>query len=205
MEVLGITSGEAIRWIAERFDIPRIPKGKHLKEPHRKVFQHGLEGPLELLVQSGIWPRLSPATRSVAVVLLCLADIQPPDRQSWRIPISYRALMRYSGLGSFGSVSKAIRELESFGWLTVKRCKRDDQLPLRHANDYILTPFSDPVREFANAVFQDYRVAIDAEKELRQQQRADRAKEYRERPRIQSASHSKPENETERNGGITKY
>jgi hypothetical protein len=74
MAVHGLTNpGDAAHWIAERFEVPDLPAGKHLITPVRGIFQVGFEGPIELLVRSSIWTRLSAPARSIIPVLLELA------------------------------------------------------------------------------------------------------------------------------------
>src|SRR5260370_6405980 len=54
--VLGLkTAGEAARWIAERFPVPELPRGKHLVQPERRIFQVGFESELGILIRSGLW------------------------------------------------------------------------------------------------------------------------------------------------------
>ena len=174
IDVLGLNPGQAIRWIAQRFDVPRIPKGKHLRNPKRVIGPVGHEDPLELLVRSGLWALLCPASRNIAAVLISLADRQQHDRETWRIQISYQALLRFSGLGSFSSISKAVHELQDIGWLKLQQMKRIGELPIRESNCYLLTPFSDEVREWANSVADDFRTEMEAERAVRQQKRHDR-------------------------------
>lgn len=155
IDVLELSCAQAILWIAERFEVPTIATGKHLKDESRSVARYGFEDPLELLVHSGLWAELSPPAQRVAVVMINLADKQQ-GREVWRLPISYRALRRYSRIGSDQSISRAVQELQVIGWLYVEnRNVRASAGPWRETNCYVLTPFSDSVRELANAIARD--------------------------------------------------
>ncbi|MGI8745755.1 MAG: hypothetical protein ACR2NN_24905 [Bryobacteraceae bacterium] len=71
MDVLGQSSvADSALWIAERFCVPTIPKRRHITEDMRPVWTVGLEGPLGVLIRSGLWTRLSEATQSIAPFLV---------------------------------------------------------------------------------------------------------------------------------------
>ena len=100
MSVLGMTNpGEAARWIAERFDVPELPRGRHLVEPTRRIFQFGRESEIGLLVHSSLWAHLSPTARAIVPVMLEFGE-QVSGSESRTLQISYRALVRYSGVKS---------------------------------------------------------------------------------------------------------
>jgi hypothetical protein len=166
---LGVDVAEAARWIAGHFDVPQIPKRRHL-EPDRPLrwCDVGHEEPIELLVKSGVWAGLSPQAQRVAPVLLCLAAKE--DRDTFRIQISDRALMRYSGVKSFSSVGKAKRQLEEIEWL---ECLPSDGPggAMRPVSAYRLTPYSDGLMELANVIAAQNREEIAAERQMRKQQR----------------------------------
>jgi predicted transcriptional regulator len=168
-DCLGVDVAEAARWIDGHFDVPHIPKRRHL-EPDRPLrwCDVGHEQPIELLVKSGVWAGLSPQAQRVAPVLLCLAAKE--DRDTFRIQISDRALMRYSGVKSFSSVGKAKRQLEEIEWL---ECLPSDGPggAMRPVTTYRLTPYSDGLTELANAMAKQNRQEIAAEREMRKQQR----------------------------------
>jgi len=164
MDVLQIGLPDATSWIAANFQVPQIPKGKHLREPHRHIFPVGCESPMELLVRSGLWARLAPPTQRLVPVLLGLAEPGAGDRLTLRI--SYRALMRYSGIRSFNSVSSSLEELRELGWLQAVPQARSNPL-VRDAATYVLTPSSDAIVELANATAAETRLEIELERELR--------------------------------------
>jgi hypothetical protein len=179
MDHRGVSVTEAIRWLDGRFEIPRIPKGKHLSEPDRPRFQVGHEAPMELLVRSGVWARLSPSAQRIFPVLLSLAElVEPRERRRYRVTISYRALMRYSGVRSYNSVSAAVREFREW-WLLKSLPVCGTSAPIRPASAYLITPYSDEFQELANAVAREHRAACEAEREFRRQARAERVKQVR--------------------------
>jgi hypothetical protein len=79
--------------------------------------------------------------------------------------------MRYSGVKSFSSVGKAKRQLEEVEWL---ECLPNDSKAgevLRPVCIYRLTPYSDGLMELANAMADQNRQEIAAEREMRKQKR----------------------------------
>jgi hypothetical protein len=160
----------AASWLEQNFEIRSMPKRRHL-EPNQPLrwCQVGHEQPIELLVKSGIWPALSPQAQRIAPALLSLATKE--ERDTFRVRISNRGIMRYSGVRSFSSVSKGIRQLEEIEWL---ECLPSDALAgsvLRSVSTYRLTPYSDGLMELAQAMAAQSRKEIEAERELRKQQR----------------------------------
>jgi hypothetical protein len=173
MDVLGMDSPSAAgAWIVEHFEVPFLPKGKHLKEASRPSRGRvGFEGYVGLLVQSGLWGRLSFPARSLIPTLLEFAQ-KDESKPTYRVEISYRAISRYSGVKSHNAVVKALRELKQIHWL------RWEQSPsptvLRATNVYILTPESDELRELANAMARQTKDEVNTERELRLRQRSER-------------------------------
>jgi hypothetical protein len=174
MDVLGVDAGGAARWIEANFDVPRIPKGKHLRSTAPICpYMVGHEQPIELLIRSGIWADLSKQTQRIIPVLLALAERQ--EQNKFSVQISYRAIMRYSGVRSENSVRKALTELEQIGWLkSASRAENAGRGIMRDVGAYLLTPYSDQVLELANAVAAEMRTEIERECELRRQKRAAR-------------------------------
>ena len=168
--------GAAARWIAERFPVPELPPGKHLVEPDRPIFIYGSESEIGLLVHSGLWARLSPAARALIPVLLEFAD-RRDGQQGYVISISYRAIVRYSGIQSPNAIAAALRELEQIAWLVRSTGQREPGSgPVRTASTYQLTPRSDELVQLANAHFKEMRDEIAIEKALRAEARARRKK-----------------------------
>lgn len=173
-DVLDFSSpSQAGLWIAKHFTVPTIPKGKHLKEPTRRIVRVGFEGDIGLLVQSGIWGMLSDPSTRVVAVLRHFAH-QNEGQPTYRVTMSFRAISRHSGIKSHSAIAKAIRELTEIGWLT--RENKRSASPIRPVNTYVLTPDSDALRERANSLARQRKDEIEAERELRRQERMERLK-----------------------------
>ncbi len=185
MSVQGVDAAEAALWISAHFTVPQMPKGKHLnREGNRRIVQYGTEEPLELLVLSGVWAKLNPQTQRLLPVLVSLAK-KRNAHPVYDIEVSYMGLQRYAGIGSPSSVSKALQEAQAIGWLV--KPEDGNHGPGQPAASYILTPFSDEVRELANAVAAEHRQEIEAQKELRRakrNQRISRWQEHAERGKV---------------------
>ncbi len=117
---------EAIRWIAQRFEVPSIPKGKQLVKPKGHVARYGYERAIELLLRSGLWAKMSRPAQLLAVTFVGL-KVEGQRDESWELEISYRGLAQYSGSA------------------------QDQQEPRAGPRDGDLhsDPFSDAVRELA--------------------------------------------------------
>jgi len=173
MNVLDLNGpADAALWIAERFDVPFIPKGKHLKQPSRPPVRAGFEGDIGILVLSGLWAEFSAPTRCIVPALLSLADWETGKRTAV-ITISYEGISRYSGVASPNAIAKAIRELEEIGWLARKQGRRASN-SLRAVNTYVLTPQADSVVELAGARWKQTREAVEGEREIRKRRRTER-------------------------------
>jgi len=175
MQVLGLKSvGKAALWIAERFDVPIVPAGKHLVQPERRICAVGFESYLGLLIRSGLWVLLSAAAKSLVPVLLEMAEPNP-GTQTLSLTISYLGLARYSGTTSPKAISKALGELQEIGWLKKKTGARaPGSGPVRTASTYLLTPRSNEIVELAHANFAQTRDEIENERTLRAEERAQR-------------------------------
>ena len=171
MDVQSTTVAGAVRWLQEHFELKYIPKGQHLKDKHAiRQYEVGHEKPIELLIKSGIWATLAPATQRIAQVLLCFA--KPGERpDTFEVQLSYRAIQRYSGVRSFTTISDAIHQLADLEWLKKLPQANIGTNVVRKVNTYVLTPYSDTLMETANSMAGTNRLAIEQERELRTQQR----------------------------------
>ncbi len=187
VDVRGCSLAVAIRWIAQRFEVPLIPKGKHLLRPKGHVARYGYERPIELLLRSGLWAKMSRPAQLLAVVFVEL-KVESQRDDSWELEISYRGLAQYSGLKSDASLSKGLKDLEGIGWLQRQRRRTGrSRGPVRETATYIVTPYSDSVRELAHATAADLRAAIDEERQMRAAKRAQRTRAWRQAKRRGSA------------------
>jgi len=167
MCVLGCELPAAISWITERYSVPTLPKGAHVKkrEEWSPRFRAGDVGTVvETLVRSGLWSTLSLAERSILPALSTFVD-----RDTGFVAISYRGLMQFSGVGSSATIASALRHFEQMGFLQVVRER--SMGPLRRVNQYTFT-FDDPeFQAMVAQVFQRQRAEIELERELRAEER----------------------------------
>jgi hypothetical protein len=180
MDVLDFDSpARAGVWIAKHFQVPTIPKKKHLTDSPRRIMRAGFEGERGLLIQSGLWSRLGLPAKAIAPVLRHFAE-REEGKVTFRVEISYRAISRYSGVRSHNAIAKAIRELSEIHWLVQVPTPREGAV--QGVSVYLLTPQSDALHELANALAQQMKDEISAERELRQQQRVERSKSLKTIP-----------------------
>jgi hypothetical protein len=109
MSVRKVELRAAVRWIAACHPIPNIPKGKHLESKQRwpERYRVGVGASrLDYLVRMGLWASLSPAQRSIVQVLDTFSEGDS-------VTISYRGLMRYSGIRSQSTISSAIKRFQN--------------------------------------------------------------------------------------------
>lgn len=173
MDVREMSAADSALWIAERFEVPKIPAGKRIQEPARLRKRLGYGQGLELLIASGLWGTLSEPSRSVAPVLLELSEKEETTDQHSSIRISYVALSRYSGIKSPNAVRKALSELEEIGFIILPE-SGFGRSPQRRASLYLITPNSETLVELAHAFANQMRVEITAEREIRKRLRQDR-------------------------------
>jgi hypothetical protein len=121
---------------------------------------------------------MSEAAKNVAVVLAELAE-KDDGRPIYEVRLSYRGLLRYSGMKSHSAVRKGLLELSELRWLTTLTNDQRSH-PMRAVPTYRITPEADAFLELANAVAQTHLREIEAEKQLRALQREKRCAERRE-------------------------
>lgn len=161
---------EAVEWITARFPVPLLPKGSHI--PRRDAwfprYRSGVdENVLTLMVRSGLWNQLSHAERSILPVIVTYTD-----RDTGIAEISFRGLMRFSGVGSQVTIAAAIKTFERMRLLKVAR--RRGELLFRGVNQYQLTPEDPEFFSLVQRVFAQQGEEIQLEKELRAQQKRKR-------------------------------
>jgi hypothetical protein len=172
---MGVGIGEAVRWIAERFKVPDIkrgrPLGHHAKPP--SPYRIGVRGSeLEVLVRSGMFGELTAPARTVLVVL---HEFRDPDSGITRM--SYRAIMRYAGVAGRTSVSRALKELARFHAIEVHQGARLGIT--RECSAYRVTLDAPKFLEVCNQTYRIARAEIAEEREYRTQLRT--AREQRSR------------------------
>lgn len=119
---LGVSFGDAVRWIAERFTVPSIKVGRPLgqREPQPATYRAGVQGSeFEVLVRSGTFGQLTAEARSILVTLAIFRD-----SDSGLTKMSYAAIARYAGIGSRTSVSKSLKQLARLHAIEIHRGAR---------------------------------------------------------------------------------
>ena len=172
MMVLDCDFPAAVSWMCERFQIPAARPGKHIG--HRNgwhPYRAGTNGSLfEWLVRSGLWAELTPTQRSVLPALHAFTDAETGLAE-----VSYRGLMRYSGVGSPTSVAAAIKHFRRIHLLQVEPQIGSDGF--RACNRYRFT-FNDPAfLGLLNEIYRDHSEAVQLERSFRAEERKRRRRE----------------------------
>ena len=158
---------DAVSWITARFPVPSIPKGSHIKKReawYPRIHSGDTQNVVEMLVRSGLWSDLTHAERSVLPALMTFTD-----HDTGLVPISFRGLMRYSGVGSSATIAAALRHFEQMGFLRVDRTRTVG--PCRGVNKYRFTFDNPNFQAMVSQVFQRQRAEIELEKKLRAEER----------------------------------
>jgi hypothetical protein len=175
MGVLDYDLGSAVLWIADRFRVPNVkvgrPTGNTLASP--VPYRVGVRGSdWEVIVRSGAWGAMTPAERSILVVLDYFKDCETGLTR-----MSYRAIMRYSGVAKLGNVSSAIKELRRIHALQSVpglRCGL-----VRECSTYRVTLTDPKFLEICNETYTSARKEIAQEREYRASQKAKRQRDTR--------------------------
>ena len=183
MKVLDISFADAVNWIAQRFAVPEAKRGRPIgSHPQPNPYRVGVSGSdFEVLVRSGTFGQFSPAERSILSTLLGIKDAETGITR-----LSYRAIMRYAGVGSRANVSNALKFLQKVHAVQISRGSRIGVI--RECNTYRVTLEDPKFLEHCNAVYRATREEIDRERNYRRELRAARAK---------AASRSNPKNRKE--------
>jgi hypothetical protein len=174
MGVLAISFGEAVIWIAQRFAVPDIKRGRPIgSQSQANPYRVGVSGSdFEVLVRSGTFGQFSPAERSVLLTLLAFKDVETGVTR-----MSYRAIMRYAGVGSRANVSKALNLLQKLHAIQISRGPRVGVT--RECNTYRVTLEDPRFLELCNSVYSAMKEEIERERTYRGELRAARAKAAR--------------------------
>jgi hypothetical protein len=86
--------------------------------------------------------------------------------------ISYRGLMRYSGIGSPGSIARAVLGLHALHAITIQRVKRPGAV--QGCNGYRLTLDAPEFMELLNKIYTCHREEIAQERAFREELRLSR-------------------------------
>lgn len=160
----------AVLWIAERFPVPSLPKGAHVRrrEGWCPRYHSGVEeNVITLLVRSGIWADLSSAEARILPAFITFMN-----RDTGLCEISYRGLMRFSGIGSSATISEALKHFRQLGILEIYRAK--GMMGTSGVSRYRLTPENPQFQTLIAETFRRQREEIRVERELRERQRKER-------------------------------
>ncbi len=151
-------------------DMPRKAKASYLNNPRGEPVPPGCVNPNSLLVTSGIWGELSTPSQKLIPVLLAFykQDSAAP------FPLSQRAMMQYSGIGSFTGISEALTELKAVGFLERLPVRRRERSPEKETARFCVTPLSQRLRDFADITAQRFGATIFQEKAIAREKRRQR-------------------------------
>jgi hypothetical protein len=177
MMIQRLNTADAIRWIAQRFEVPRLPKGKHLVEQRRwkAEFRVGTRGDImEDFVRSGLLAELGLPVIAVVAVLLTFAD------HNGRVEISYRGIMQYAGIGSEHTVRRALLRLQKLHLLENLSGRNGG---LRACGVYQFTPDDPTFLAHAHERHEQHRELVEVQRAARGAQRKERAAEQHPIPK----------------------
>jgi len=175
-KVLGVDVRKAAGWIAARFTVPTIPKGRHLRkhDEFRSISRAGLGGPLEMMIRSGLWAHLTPSEKAILAVLCELTDQGTNPLQ-----LSYRGISRFSGVSSDSTIARVLKRFRTMRILKIYGGIAGDGL--RACNSYELTLDDPELQRNMAEIYESERHEINAEREWRKEQRKLRQAEVRSR------------------------
>jgi len=173
------TLRDAAEHVARYFpDLPRKPKASYLSNPTGELVPPDCRNPLVLLISSGIWAGLSVPSQRLIPVLLTHSKWKD-DGQPYRLILSQRAMMRYSGICSFTGISECLTEAAAIGFLQRLPVRGRAGSPEKETAEYVLTPLSPRLRKFADETAAKLGEAIYRDKAI-----ARRERQKRERKRM---------------------
>jgi hypothetical protein len=171
-----MTTAEAIQWIAGYFPVPNIKK-KHLGKKDQP-FRVGCGSRLEGLIRSGLWGQLS---HPEGKILMVLTEFEGQA-------LSYRAIQRYAGV-STALISPALQHFSRMGLLKViAGTAKKGVLP--DSSKYTVTWDSEQFEKLLHETFQTTKGEADAEKELRDLARKQRAEQLHTKVNLYSGGES---------------
>lgn len=178
MGVLNLNVGDAVRWIAERFNVPNVKPGRPVGSHSGQVapYRVGVLGSeFEVLVRSGMFGQLPAPERSILVALTLLRD---PD--SGLTQLSYAGIMRYAGVSSAATVARALKQLARLRTIEIHRGLRVGVT--RTFSSYRVTLDDPKFLDLCNDVYRTSREEIAQERSCRRELRSQR--QEKSRPRL---------------------
>ncbi len=167
MMVRGCDFPAAVAWISDRFPVPPGKPGKHLihRNGWHPRYRVGTSGSLfEWLVRAGLWADLPASHRSILVVLDTYTDTE-----TGQATISYRGLMRYSGVRTKTTVRRALQHFLRIGLLEIEHGVGADGF--RSVSRYKLTFNSPRFLNLVNEIHRHQREEIELDRVFRAEER----------------------------------
>ena len=167
---LKLDTYSALKWLDQRFEIPRLARGRHLcvKSKGSAPYRVGTTGSrLEAVVRSGLWGGMSTAEVRVLMVLAIFTD-----SETGLATLSYAALKRFSGLKSDASVRKAIVRLKNLYALEIIPKRGEDGFP--GVNSYRLTLEDERFLAHLNDAHKKTQKEIEAQRRFRAEAKQER-------------------------------
>ena len=167
MMVRGCDFPAAVAWLCERFPVPAAKPGKHIAERRQwnPTYRVGTNSsPFEWLVRAGLWAELPASHRSILVVLDTFTDAE-----TGQAVISYRGLMRYSGVRTKTTVRRALQHFLRIGLLEIEHGVGTDGF--RSVSRYKLTFDSPKFLSVVNEVHRHQQEEIELDRAFRAEER----------------------------------
>lgn len=158
---------EAISWITERYSVPSLPKGRHIEQREGwspRFRASDADSVLDVLVLSGLWSDLTNAQRSILGALITFFKLAGDGTT-----ISYRGLMRYSGVKSQATIAAALRLFQQMGFLHVESAAGEG--PTRCVNRYVLNFEDAGFQSVVSSIYEQQKEEIALERTLRAEAR----------------------------------
>lgn len=171
--VLSCNTREAVEWIASRFPVPLVPRGRHITKRCGGQFSYrvGVTGSIfEWLTRAGFWASITSTQRSVLVVLHTFTDSETGVAE-----ISFRGIMRFGGIGSSASVAAAIKRFRRLHVLEVEGRAGSDGF--RACNRYRLTFDNPRFVASLSEIYRAHREAVELERGFRAEERKRRRRQ----------------------------
>lgn len=178
--VLGLSTANAVNWIAARFNVPRIAKRRPLRNGVVPAGRVGCGSPVQELMRSGVFAKLPYAAKVLLFVLAEFCDDQTAK-------LSYRTLQRVSGIASRNTIKDSLDMLEDVGLLKVKRGRGTDRL--KAISGYRLTWDDANLQRLMADTHEAISREIKAEQELQGRARVARSV-YLGKPSVHPVNHS---------------
>jgi len=177
MAVLSVDFRAAVRWIAEKFTVASVKRGRPVGRSDRAVspppFRVGTHNSdFDVLVRSGMFGELPSAERSILVTLDVFRD-----SDSGVTRLSYSGIMRYAGVSKRANVSRALAQLQKLHAIQISRGARIGIV--RESSVYRVTLDDAKFLEHCDEIYQRDRQEIERDRQFRRELRLERQRSGR--------------------------